>query len=573
MATVIDSKSGRVSRPQRWDEPYGAEMTPEIVAGLLLQKPFCDMDRSLFPKRLQLEDILLNDARVVDFSDGDIIVREGDYGNSAFLILDGTVSVMLDNLPNYMLGRKQNKKLGIFGLLDQLLSKHSVPEYREEIRAGQEVGIRKKNKQEASIFVQDVPRVLGKHKHVDLDAGELFGELAALGRTPRTATILSKGTSQLLEIRWQGLREIRNFAPAWKQSIDAMYRSRSLMTHLQETSLLQNLSEADVAKVRDATEFENYDSFAWQDNFKKIKEASGFRSYSKEPVIVSEGEYPNGLFLIRSGFVRVSHAYNDGEKTVSYLGKGQYFGMSEILHNMETGEVTGFRHSLRALGYVDVLFIPTNIVENVIAPSLSAAQKRKELAALRSSKSKGIVESNDTLEPKMLEFLVENRFINGKKTMLINMDRCTRCDDCVRACASTHEGNPRFIRQGVQLGNTMVANACMHCADPVCMIGCPTGAIHRDLDEGQVRINDLTCVGCATCANSCPYNNIHMVEARNKQGEIMMDEALQPVMKATKCDLCDDQITGPACERACPHDAMIRADMQDVTGLKEWLER
>ena len=60
----------------------------------------------------------------------------------------------------------------------------------------------------------------------------------------------------------------------------------------------------------------------------------------------------------------------------------------------------------------------------------------------------------------------------------------------------------------------MVANACMHCVDPVCMIGCPTGAIHRESIEGQVVINDRTCVGCATCANSCPYDNIQMVEIR-----------------------------------------------------------
>jgi len=82
---------------------------------------------------------------------------------------------------------------------------------------------------------------------------------------------------------------------------------------------------------------------------------------------------------------------------------------------------------------------------------------------------------NDTF----VDFLVDNRTINGTATMLIDVDRCTACDDCVRACAATHGNNPRFRRHGPSHENLQVTNACMHCADPVCLIGCPTGAIHR----------------------------------------------------------------------------------------------
>ena len=174
----------------------------------------------------------------------------------------------------------------------------------------------------------------------------------------------------------------------------------------------------------------------------------------------------------------------------------------------------------------------------------------------------------------MLEFLVENRFVNGKATMLIDMDRCTRCDDCVRACASTHGGNPRFIRQGPVIDHVMVANACMHCVDPVCMIGCPTGAISRESYEGQIVINDSTCIGCGVCAGSCPYQNIHMVPIRDKRGRFVIDEANQtPILKATKCDFCVEQIGGPACVRACPNDAMVRADMSDTNFLSAWIKR
>jgi len=157
---------------------------------------------------------------------------------------------------------------------------------------------------------------------------------------------------------------------------------------------------------------------------------------------------------------------------------------------------------------------------------------------------------------------------------MINLDRCTRCDDCVRACAATHDNNPRFIRHGHAKNGIMIANACMHCADPVCMIGCPTGAIHRSTFQGQVVINDDTCIGCATCANSCPYDNIQIVDIRDTNGNFIFDEATNlPIKKATKCDLCVDQITGPACENACPHDALIRANISNVETLSEWLNR
>jgi Fe-S-cluster-containing dehydrogenase component len=156
--------------------------------------------------------------------------------------------------------------------------------------------------------------------------------------------------------------------------------------------------------------------------------------------------------------------------------------------------------------------------------------------------------------------------------MVIDMDRCTRCDDCVRACAATHDGNARFLRHGPMVDNLMVANACMHCVDPVCMIGCPTGAIHRTSIGGEVVINPSTCIGCGICAANCPYDAIRMVEVRAKGGSFWVDDQQQPILKATKCDLCIEQTGGPACQRACPHDALVRTDLTRENSLIQWLK-
>jgi len=178
------------------------------------------------------------------------------------------------------------------------------------------------------------------------------------------------------------------------------------------------------------------------------------------------------------------------------------------------------------------------------------------------------------LTQSLFDFLVDNRTINGTQTMLINIDWCTGCDDCVRACSSTHNNNPRFVRHGPVHGNLQVTNACMHCTDPVCLIGCPTGAIGRNAADGRVMIDDRTCIGCGTCANSCPYNNIRLVEIRDEGGNFILDEdSNAPIVKATKCDLCFGQFGGPACQRACPHDALIRMNMNDQQKLAEWVNR
>ena len=46
------------------------------------------------------------------------------------------------------------------------------------------------------------------------------------------------------------------------------------------------------------------------------------------------------------------------------------------------------------------------------------------------------------------------------------------------------------------------------CTDPVCMIGCPTGAITRPVGTREVTINKDTCIGCHHCIRRCPRDNI-----------------------------------------------------------------
>jgi Fe-S-cluster-containing hydrogenase component 2 len=105
--------------------------------------------------------------------------------------------------------------------------------------------------------------------------------------------------------------------------------------------------------------------------------------------------------------------------------------------------------------------------------------------------------------------------------------------------------------------------------DPVCMIGCPVGAINRG-DSGEILIRDW-CIGCSVCADQCPYGSIQMgelegaIELSDAQKALLGDADVKPVThRATVCDLCTSGPgKSPSCVYACPHDAAMRVSALD----------
>lgn len=564
-----------MQRPQRWDTPLDPDMTEAKVTGLLGLAPFNQMNAEAFTKKVPLRGVLRNDCRIHHFEKGDIIIREGDYGHSAFLVLEGEALVSLKSLPAKLLGRQNRKPKGWLKTLAQLWENSRFSEARDYSEQGPaELGSRE-SAAGTRIFLQDIPSVLDMDRTARIQSGEIFGEISALTRTPRTATVVANQDSIVLEIRWQGFRELMKRDEALKNHVDQLYRENSLKSHLREIELLSGLSPDQLQEVADATIFESYGTYEWNRQFSSIQKEDIAARILQEPEIARSGDYVNGLLLVRNGFARLSRTHGDGHQTIAYLGKGETFGLRELTHNWKTEEQRSWMLSLRAVGYVDILRIPSDVVERIILPQIPQNQLPPPLPAVDTStgvrKFQQREARNESMDTGLLEFLVEHRFINGAQAMMIDLDRCTRCDDCVRACASAHDNNPRFIRHGPKYDHWMVANACMHCLDPVCMIGCPTGAIGRDAENGAVTINDQTCIGCGTCANSCPYSNIRMVDIADTKGNALVDlNTQQPIQKATKCDLCVEQLGGPACQAACPHDALVRIDLSTPTEITSW---
>jgi Fe-S-cluster-containing dehydrogenase component len=312
---------------------------------------------------------------------------------------------------------------------------------------------------------------------------------------------------------------------------------------LQANPLFAGLSPEVLQEVADRVRFRTFGTFDWNVSYKEMRQSG---AAGDEPIIAAEGLVQDGIYLVRAGFARVSVRFGSAQRTLAYLGAGDQFGLDESYESWKTGTPVRRPNSLTGLGYVDVLRVPSDVLEQYVFPHLAKPP------------SQALTADRPIHDDAFAEWLGDERFFNATQAMLIDLERCVRCDDCVRACAAAHGGNPRFVRKGRTFDRWMIANACMHCRDPVCMIGCPTGAIHRHEAVGLVVINDDTCIGCGTCANSCPYENIRLVEITNTAGDPITDADGRAIVKATKCDLCVEQLGGPACARACPHDALRR---------------
>jgi Fe-S-cluster-containing dehydrogenase component len=136
----------------------------------------------------------------------------------------------------------------------------------------------------------------------------------------------------------------------------------------------------------------------------------------------------------------------------------------------------------------------------------------------------------------------------------------------------------------------LAPSVCLHCKDPECLTGCPTGAIFRDL-TGNIEIDPHTCIGCFDCATQCPYNAITMVPREmppatrpallTRVKSIFSLKAAAPAviaesddMIAIKCNLCENTGLNPAgarrpaysCEENCPTGALVRVNPQEYFG-------
>ena len=538
---------------------FSGDLDAESIARVLASTPFANLDPALFPAHESLARIIAQHARLRRYVSGALIMREGDYGSAAFVVLGGQVQVILKPpLPEALLGRRRARRLSRWQALSQLWHREREPEQRSGSDSSSLGHITHDDgQQDVQVVLPDLAGLLAERNSVALGEGEMIGEIAALSRSPRGASVVADGDCELVEIRWQGLRRIRRYAPPFRERIDTLFRTRGLRQQLRLLPLFAALPTAAFDALVAATEIDSFGTDVWYEDHTAEQD---------EPVACMPGQPADALWVVQGGFARIIGDGPVTECTEGFLRPGEMFGLQDLVSAWRSGQQVLRCQGLRALGTLDLLRIPLEVMEQHVFGQVDAdllAEPAGDIGAVSAQHDNGLV-----------DFLVDHRYLNGRAGMLINLDRCTRCDDCVRACAMVHGGNPRFVRDGRRHGSTLVAQACMHCVDPVCLVGCPTGAIHRSALDGCVTISESACIGCSTCADSCPYGNIRMLALRGADGQPLLDEASGcEVRKASSCDLCSEQRSGPACQTACPYDALIRVDIGDQVAIQRWMAK
>jgi formate dehydrogenase iron-sulfur subunit len=168
---------------------------------------------------------------------------------------------------------------------------------------------------------------------------------------------------------------------------------------------------------------------------------------------------------------------------------------------------------------------------------------------------------------------------------LIDVTKCIGCKACQTACLewnnlteevgvnvgvydNPHDLTPnswtlmRYTEwENPQSGNLewlIRKDGCMHCEDPGCLKACPSPGAIVQYSNGIVDFVKENCIGCGYCVKGCPFN---------------IPRISQVDHKAYKCTLCSDRVAvgqGPACQKACPTQAIVFGTKGE---MKQWADK
>jgi CRP-like cAMP-binding protein/Fe-S-cluster-containing hydrogenase component 2 len=444
---------------------------------------------------------------------GDIICREGEFGSTAFYILEGTVDVFIGTPIAHV---KQEDANG--GWLSRIRSRLATG--KEHTR--QEETARRWIPIDASV---DLPY---EKPIAQLGPGELFGEMTCMSFHPRSATVRAATDVVVLEML-RNVLDILQKNKTFRAELDRKYRQRALETHLRSVPVFATMPDDFIEYLRDRVELIRY---------------------SPGEVIVRQGDAADAFFLVRLGFVKVSERHPGGEVVLTYTGRGGYFGEMGLLGGgIRTATCT-------ALDHVDLVRIRGEDFHLMLQRFPAIRAGLEEVARERAEMNRQRVATAEAMP--IQDFLAQG-LMEAQSLLLLDLEKCTRCDQCVRACADAHDGVTRLVREGLRFDKYLVATSCRQCRDPLCMVGCPVGAIRRR-NSLEIIIEDW-CIGCGLCANNCPYGNLNLhpftVQVPDPQQPARMMASVR--RKATGCDLCMEHAE-PSCVYACPHDAAHRVE-------------
>ena len=418
----------------------------------------------------------------------------------------------------------------------------------------------------------DEVEALGRGVLLQLQQGDFYGELGAIGGLPRSVDVVARGSAEIFYVPRYALKYIE-INPEARTLIADRYRDLAVKATAINLELFRGVPTNFVNQLAPKCEV--------------------IRHELRGVPLVTQGEPGDALYIVRDGFVQVIRENDDGShRVLAYLRAGEYFGEMALFE-------TGVRWAtVLTAGKCELIRIKRDDFYELCREYPQILKQVRKVIDQRHEQERRIT-------PELsaeLERSGQLGVIQADALLVMDLDLCIKCDQCVQACESLH-GKSRLIRNGIQIGKYLIPSACRHCDDPKCMNSCPTGSIKRR-PEGEIYFDYDMCIGCGNCAIACPYDNIAMIDsptfdqAQARKAHVMGDpnffrpypiaghdtdtswwqrlfggqpasqksltmpagtEQHTPAAFPIKCDLCDG-LPFMGCVHNCPTGAAIRID-------------
>ncbi len=382
-----------------------------------------------------------------------------------------------------------------------------------------------------------------------LGPGQFFGELGLISGRRRSSTVRAGADCVLVEAPRRAMLKLVASVESIRKLVDETFLKRAVRAYLAPMLPEDELGELVAGGV-------------------------DVRRYGGGETLFSEGDAPDGLYLLRRGSVMVSRSIAGREVVLSYLSAGNYVGEMALLTD------TPRSATVRAAVTTEAVVLDAGAFKRVLGRN---PKWREEMEARFLDRLRVNAAMEAAPDPgNVIAFLLQQGVGEATDVLLIDESLCVRCDNCEKACADVHDGTSRLDREaGPTFAQIHVPTSCRHCEHPHCMKDCPPDAIHRSA-AGEVFVND-SCIGCGNCEKNCPYGVIQLAPvdpARRRPSLwswLVLGLGPEPGMepkpkgkeipkKAVKCDMCKDLPGGAACVRACPTGAAIRVSPEQFLG-------
>lgn len=485
------------------------------------------------------------------FRAGDLAVRQGDPGWTAFYILrDVDVQrVGLDPVRDLaasassMAGEDLEVSTDMVSLLDGLTTDLPVlaevlvdgtpaqPSFDGPRARGGLLDLLYRRQRPRPKMVPPPAALESSESVAELRAGDLFGEQSCFTHQPRAATVRVVDDCWMLEVMGN-LLELALENQPFRDALETEHRARVLRTRLASLGPFTGLDAATLERLRSGAEIV---------------------TFAPGDTVYAEGDRPDAVYFVLRGHVRLER----GGRVLRYRGRNDGVGVGAVLddggrsHACVVHDPNPTPRRGQPGARCELLRIPLTHLQQVAerAPDLKGS--------LRLAAQDDLLATVDLGGGAAVENVAGALgLLDAQSVLLIDLEKCTHCDDCVQACASVHDGIPQLVRSGPQLGRFQVATSCRQCDDPGCLVGCPVGAIHRG-PIGEIVIESW-CIGCGLCGEQCPYDAIDLVQLAGRR-------------RASTCDQCATVGDAtPLCVHACGAGAAQRVTGRDVVaGLEQ----